>query len=366
GSDRRPDAETFDPENRLLARMSRRRLDFEAFRDALLMFSGGLDASEVGRASVDITAAPYPHQRTVYARVDRQNLPGVFRTFDFAGPDSHSPKRFETTVPQQALYQMNHPFVMERAEAVADSVYRNDGEHTPDGQVRRMFARILQRPATEDEVAAGVEFLRTSGSLVPDQSTDIGWQYGWAQLSDDLSQLANFQPFPRYHDGRWGGSDKLPDEKLGWCMLNRDGGHTGHGLQFCPVRRWVADRDSVISIRSTLKHSTDQGDGVRGHVLVNGRSQTSVAAYNNQQEVNVPAVVVRGGDTVDFTVDCRSNESHDSFHWVINMTQSVNEQPVRQWRSDREFSDKAGDGRLSPLAQLAQALMLTNEFLFVD
>src|SRR5262249_1068617 len=69
-------------DHRLLARANRRRLDFEALRDALLVAGGNLDR-KMGGPGVDITTAPYSKRRTVYGFIDRQNLPGIFRTFDF-------------------------------------------------------------------------------------------------------------------------------------------------------------------------------------------------------------------------------------------------------------------------------------------
>ena len=82
-------------ENRLLSRMNRRRLDFEALRDSLLTVTGQLDTT-MGGPSVEITSAPFSGRRSVYAFIDRQNLPGLLRTFDFANPDTHSPQRFIT------------------------------------------------------------------------------------------------------------------------------------------------------------------------------------------------------------------------------------------------------------------------------
>jgi hypothetical protein len=58
----------------------------------------------------------------VYGFIDRQNLPGVFRTFDFASPDTTSPQRYVTTVPQQALFMMNSPFVLEQTQALTKQV----------------------------------------------------------------------------------------------------------------------------------------------------------------------------------------------------------------------------------------------------
>jgi hypothetical protein len=94
--------------------MNRRRLDFETTRDSLLSVSGRIDQTAGGHA-VDITTQPFTARRTIYGFVERQNLPGLFRTFDFASPDATSPQRFSTTVPQQALFMMNSPFVAELA-----------------------------------------------------------------------------------------------------------------------------------------------------------------------------------------------------------------------------------------------------------
>ena len=51
--------------------------------------------------------------------MDRQSLPAVFRAFDFASPDQSAERRPRTTVPQQALFSMNAPFVIEQAKALA-------------------------------------------------------------------------------------------------------------------------------------------------------------------------------------------------------------------------------------------------------
>ncbi|MCA9084411.1 MAG: PSD1 domain-containing protein [Planctomycetaceae bacterium] len=354
-----------DPENRLLCRMPRRRLDFEAFRDSVLAASGDLDLTSIGGTSVDITAEPYTGRRTVYARIDRQNLPGVFRTFDFASPDSHSPKRFETTVPQQALFQMNHPFMMQRAESIAGRTLSTSGD-SPEAVVRGLYSGILQREPDADELAASLSFLEASRSMAPPDVEGLGWQYGWGELSADKTAVAGFQRFPVFAQDRWSGGEKLPDAKLGWCMLNRDGGHTGHGLKFCAIRRWIADRDSTITITSSLHHGTDQGDGVHGHIICRGQSLGSVHAHHAERPLSVAAIPVSAGESVDFVAESGANESHDSFRWKISIRQEVDGQVIRQWISDKDFSGGAARTRLKPVQQLAQTLFLTNEFMFVD
>ncbi len=118
-SDHRADCAAVDPANSLYWKMNRRRLEFEAFRDTLLTRVGRLDRQMYG-ASEAIAKAPFSPRRSVYAYIDRQNLPQVFRTFDAASPDNHTPVRAQTSVPQQGLYLLNSDFVAELAQQLAD------------------------------------------------------------------------------------------------------------------------------------------------------------------------------------------------------------------------------------------------------
>jgi hypothetical protein len=146
-----------DPDNRLLARANRRRHDFEAMRDSLLTVAGRLDAKMGGRP-VELTMAPFSGRRSVYGFIDRQNLPGLFRTFDFASPDASSPQRFTTTVPQQALFLMNSPFVVEQAQHF---IRRADvaGQTKDETKIERMYRLAYDRTAEADEIALGLRFL---------------------------------------------------------------------------------------------------------------------------------------------------------------------------------------------------------------
>jgi len=158
----RSDAAKIDPENRLVWRMNRKRLDFESMRDALLATSGQLDAA-VGGPAVDLMAQPWPTRRTLYGRIDRQNLPNLFRTFDFASPDTHSPRRYTTTVPQQALYLLNNPFVREQAKHLAA---RQEFSAASDAvsKVERLYEVALARKPTGHELELGKSFLTSEGA----------------------------------------------------------------------------------------------------------------------------------------------------------------------------------------------------------
>ena len=148
------DMARLDPENRLIARMGRKRMTFEGLRDALLLSSGRLD-STIGGKSVDVFKSPFPTRRSLYAFIDRQNLPGTLRSFDFALPDTHAPQRFTTTVPQQALFLMNSPFVMEQAKAVASRV----GTGPTNERIAALYRLTLGRAPTLEELATAAEFV---------------------------------------------------------------------------------------------------------------------------------------------------------------------------------------------------------------
>lgn len=149
-----------DPENRLLWHFPRRRLDLEAMRDTLLAVSGRLDVTMGGR-SVDVAGDPANCRRTVYGLVDRQNLPGLFRSFDFAVPDQCVERRPKTTVPQQALFAMNSPFVMEQAQALAASVASLPDEAS---RAAALIRRVLGREPKPDELARARRFVAAAGS----------------------------------------------------------------------------------------------------------------------------------------------------------------------------------------------------------
>ncbi|HVJ86642.1 MAG TPA: DUF1553 domain-containing protein, partial [Caulifigura sp.] len=143
----RPEARKVDPENRLYWRMNRRRREFESLRDSWLAVSGKLEPQLFGRP-VDIEKQPYTGRRTIYELVDRNNLPGLLRTFDFPTPDASSAQRPQTTVPQQALYGMNSPFIQQLAEALAA---RTGQSTNPEGRIDQMFRLALSRTARPDE-----------------------------------------------------------------------------------------------------------------------------------------------------------------------------------------------------------------------
>ena len=165
----RLEARARDPENTLLWRMPRRRLDLESMRDTLLAVSGRLE-QRVGGRPID-ALNPLEARRTVYGLVDRQNVPGLFRAFDFASPDASAERRPQTTVPQQALFALNSPFLFEQCRAVARRLPSGPGVEN-DGWIRGLFDTVLRRAPDADELADARAFLEApaeGGEPLPGQ-----------------------------------------------------------------------------------------------------------------------------------------------------------------------------------------------------
>jgi hypothetical protein len=146
-----------DPFNRLLWRANIRRLEFEALRDSLLAIGGTLDREKFGHP-INLGREPYSTRRTVYGFVDRNNVAEVLFNFDFANPDMTTGKRHQTSVPQQALFFMNSPLVVEQAKKV---VARDDFEALSDDRSRiiLLYELIYQRLPRPEELKLGLEFI---------------------------------------------------------------------------------------------------------------------------------------------------------------------------------------------------------------
>jgi len=165
----RPDCHEVDAENIWLWRMNRQRLDFEATRDAILAAAGRLDTTLGGR-SVNLFSQPYTNRRAVYAFIDRQDLPGLFRIFDFASPDVSTAERPRTTVPQQALFVMNSPFVIEQARRLAERAQASAPVDSA-ARVQALYRLALARAAEPDEVELGLRFVAAAGGEAKPTST---------------------------------------------------------------------------------------------------------------------------------------------------------------------------------------------------
>lgn len=175
----RADCAAVDPENRLWWRTNRRRLEFESLRDSLLFAAGRLDLS-MGGKSVEIAKPPYSQRRSVYGFIDRQDLPNLFRIFDLASPDTSNDRRARTTVPQQALYLMNSPPMVEEARGLVQRADVAQAAANTD-KIQALYRVLFQRLPTQDELALGEEFISTTSADAEGIAKLSAWEQ-YAQL----------------------------------------------------------------------------------------------------------------------------------------------------------------------------------------
>ncbi len=363
-SDLRPEALAVDPENRLWWRYPRQRLDFEAMRDSMLAVSGTLDRTLGGRP-VELTSSPAPKRRTVYGFIDRQNLPGVFRTFDLASPDSSSPGRYVTTVPQQSLYLMNSPFAVEMARALAERA-EFTALDDPEARIRAMYRRVYLREPDRDELALALAYVAAS-SESPAAIEAPRWQYGYGRYDAESDRVGQFDLLPYFGQGRWSGSEALPDPKLSWSLLNAQGGHPGPGPERMVMRRLTLPESGRVTIQGILKHGQNEGDGVEGRI-VSSRAGTwgHYPVYNGEASTDVSEMEVEAGETIDFVVYAGKSANHDSFQWAPVVTLTTPDGSQR-FDAAADFGGSAQPNTaFDRWARLAQVLLMSNEFLTVD
>jgi hypothetical protein len=157
-----------DPENRLLSRFNRRRLDVEELRDGLLAADGSIDLSMGGtmqegfgtdgeNSNDRLSINPDEHvRRTVYLPLRRANLPALLNLYDFGDAATSQGRRAKTNVAPQALFLMNSSFVAERARGLASRLLERDDDAS---RLRQAYLQILNRAPEPDEADVGLTYL---------------------------------------------------------------------------------------------------------------------------------------------------------------------------------------------------------------
>jgi cytochrome c553 len=172
-------AQALDPANRLLWRMNRRRLEVEAWRDAMLAVSGTLDV-KVGGPPMDLGDVNN-QRRTLYGTVKRRELNDLLRMHDFPDPVAHSPNRLPTTTPLQQLFVLNSPFMRQQATALVRRLKREVPRDNEE-RVRRAYNLLFSRTPTPEQVRWATEFLNAESPQLREQAWE---QYAQALLGSN-------------------------------------------------------------------------------------------------------------------------------------------------------------------------------------
>ncbi|QDU49934.1 PSD1 and planctomycete cytochrome C domain-containing protein [Gimesia panareensis] len=177
GAQENPEAILVDSDNRLLWKHVPRRLGFEAMRDSILFVSGQLSDDREGRGFV-IDKMPTDPRRTVYSFIDRNNLPNVFRTFDFANVESSTAERPYTTVPQQALFAMNSPLLLEQSALLVKDLdlEKITADKGMEEAITRLYQRVLARKPEKEEIELGKQFLQHHRDQIKSPARMSGWE----------------------------------------------------------------------------------------------------------------------------------------------------------------------------------------------
>jgi hypothetical protein len=209
GSTNNAEAMQVDPDNRLLWRMNRQRLDAETLRDQLLAVSGELKPSVGGPALVleepdncgelvqkGVNPPNYTHRkpradeefvRTIYLPVMRTNTATNDRLrsfFDFVNPAQIAGQRSQTVVPTQSLFVMNNDLFRQRAKTLADQLIAASPQ--PEARLNQLWLRVLNRPITPAEREDALAFLAQLDATLETKDAAARESLRWQELCHSL------------------------------------------------------------------------------------------------------------------------------------------------------------------------------------
>jgi len=180
-----------DPENRLLWKMNRRRLEAENLLDAMLTVGGQMRLEIGGPALRPGTPNDYDYRhdgnrRAVYWPVLRNSLPDIFQVFDFANPSMVTGRRDVSSTASQGLFMMNNPWVLKQAEQAAIKIQAYPGLDDTQ-RVNRLVRLALGRHATAKELEVMTAFVYVPGD------DDASRKLKWTQLTQALFSSLDFR-----------------------------------------------------------------------------------------------------------------------------------------------------------------------------
>jgi hypothetical protein len=191
-----------DPENRLLWRMNRRRIEAEVIRDTMLAVAGELDAGRGGPAMREGTESEFGYvftsrRRSVYLPVFRNATPDVLEVFDFANANLVVGGRTRSTLPSQSLFLLNSPLAHDMATAAARRLLARDGLDGLDAaedaaRVQRVWLETLCRPPQIDELSLALRRVAESRAA-PDAQSAEAELAAWASVYHGLFCCLDFQ-----------------------------------------------------------------------------------------------------------------------------------------------------------------------------
>ncbi|WP_020470900.1 PSD1 and planctomycete cytochrome C domain-containing protein [Zavarzinella formosa] len=155
---------------RYYSKFPRRRLDVEAWRDALLYVTGSLDL-KMGGPPTELNLATN-HRRTIYGVVRRRELTDILRLHDFPDPITHSPNRIPTITPLQQLFTLNSPLMAEQSMALVKRLQADAGTD-PAKRIERAYKLLFGRSPTGDQLKLGQAFVQPNNESAWQQYAQV-------------------------------------------------------------------------------------------------------------------------------------------------------------------------------------------------
>ena len=195
-STRTEQLDTVDPDNKLYARQSIRRIESESFRDAVLTVSGlynnkmfgppipvmedGVGQIVLGKEDLDGERKPRAnsglsgdeHRRSLYVQVRRSRPLAVLETFDIATVAPNCTKRPSSNVAPQALLLLNSPFMVLYAQSFADRVMREAGEELG-AQLQHAWSIAYADKAPDQTITALREFSERQSKIFQEEDDKL-------------------------------------------------------------------------------------------------------------------------------------------------------------------------------------------------
>ncbi|HAH46582.1 MAG TPA: hypothetical protein DCM07_17335, partial [Planctomycetaceae bacterium] len=312
-----PSKESIDPENNFYWRKPIVRLEAETLRDRMLAASGVL-APQLYGAPVEIKEDDFGQvvvsgdqlRRSLYIQARRSQPVGMLQTFDAPVMEINCERRSSSTVATQSLMLMNGSFILSQSAKLAERLSREAPELKPD-----VLASLPGIPPSVRPV----------------------WSYGYGKLDESATPKLAYTALPHWTGSSWQGGPQLPDPALGWVTLNAGGGHPAS--QYVAIRRWTAPASGTLTVAGKFQHGSDHGNGVRALVLSSRSGLAGQWEIKNQSvDTTVSSLAVQQGDTIDFIADCKQNDvGFDSFSWTVQVSLQNEQGGVHKWDSAADF-----------------------------
>ena len=243
--------------------------------------------------------------------------------FDFAIPEAHVPQRFLTTVPQQALYLMNSPFILEESKHLVSRREIASASNDRD-RVDALYRAIYGRAATNDEVQMALDYVH--GEDAKPRLFRLTPRSGRTGSRPSMTRTnQKFEPLKYFVEQKWRPASITPQPVFGDAELSAQGGTPPDDPAKAITRRWISPIAGTVEITGTLVHEVIDNaeeyrkqwrDGVRARIVVNRKDNVAERIVNNgKSDVAVRELTVKPGDTIDFAVDCVKDAENDDFTW---------------------------------------------------